>query len=106
MCEPQGGRPRTEWPQVKHEVRLQRDLSQNKKVTVSTWNGERTWEDNFPNKKGLSLTLPRWKTLLSYQEDLTDALRHSCVTKCEVKMSGIIYSPVCKKSESVFQNWS
>ena len=80
MCEPQGGRPRTEWPQVKHEVRLQRDLSQNKKVTVSTWNGEvrvdiRTWEDNFPNKKGLSLTLPRWKTLLSYQEDLTDALR-------------------------------
>ena len=80
MGEPQGGRPRTEWSHVRHEVRLQRDLSQNKRVTVTTWNGEvrvdiRTWEDNFkfPTKKGLSLTLPRWKTLLSYQEDLTKA---------------------------------
>ena len=48
MGEPQGGRPRTEWPQVKHEVRLQRDISSHKRVTVSTWNGEvridvRTW---------------------------------------------------------------
>ena len=93
MSEPQGGRPRTEWPQVKHEVRLQRDISSHKKVTVSTWNGEvrvdiRTWEDNFPNKKGLSLTLPRWKTLLSYQEDLTDALRQQLHDKIQYHLGG------------------
>ena len=93
MGELQGGRPRTEWPQVKHEVRLQRDISSHKRVTVSTWNGEvridiRTWEDNFPNKKGLSLTLPRWKTLLSYQEDLTKALRGQSGDKVKYHLGG------------------
>ena len=93
MGEPQGGRPRTEWPQVKHEVKLQRDISSHKRVTVSTWNGEvridiRTWEDNFPNKKGLSLTLPRWKTLLSYQEDLTKTLRGQSGDKVQYHLGG------------------
>ena len=66
---------------VQTNVRFQRDLSENKRVTVDTWNGEvridiRNWEANFkfPNKKGLSLTLPRWKTLLSYVDDLTESL--------------------------------
>ena len=81
---PEGGRPRTEWSQVKHEVRFQRDLSNNKRLTVCDWQFEvridvRTYEDHFkfPNKKGLSLTLPRWKTLLSYREELTNALREA-----------------------------
>ena len=30
---------------------------------------------NSQTKKGPSLTLPRWKTLLLYAEDLTEALR-------------------------------
>ena len=81
---PEGARPRTEWPQVKHEVRFQRDLSNNKRLTVCDWQFEvridvRTYKDHFkfPNKKELSLTLPRWKTLLSYREELTKALRES-----------------------------
>ena len=40
MSEQQRERPMTEWPQVRHEVRLHRDISQNKRVTMSTWNGE------------------------------------------------------------------
>ena len=93
MGEPQGFRPRPEWPQVKHEVRLQRYISSHKRVSVSTWNGEvrtdvRTWEDNFSNKKELSLTLPRWKTLLSYQEDLTKALRGQSGDKVQYHLGG------------------
>ena len=43
------------------EMRLQRNLSVNKRLTVCIWNGEvridvRAWE-NFPTKKGLSLYL-------------------------------------------------
>ena len=66
--EPQGGKPKSEWPKTEKssEVRFQRDLSNKKRVSFSTWNDNvrvniRTWEDNFrfPNKKGLSLTLPR-----------------------------------------------
>ena len=60
------------------EMRFQRNLSVNKRLTVCIWNGEvridvRAWE-NFPTKKGLSLTLPRWKTLLTYEDELTTAL--------------------------------
>ena len=82
--EPQGGRPKSEWPKAEKsgEVRFQRDLSNNKRVSVSTWNHEvrvdiRTGEDNFrfPNKKGLSLTLPRWKTLVSYEDELNKAMQ-------------------------------
>ena len=93
--DPEGGRPRTEWPQVRHEVRFQKELSNNKKVTVCDWQFEvridvRTWEDNFkfPNKKGLSLTLPRWKTLLSYQEDLTKALKDKSCDKVQYHLGG------------------
>ena len=61
-------------------------------MTVSTWNAEvridvSTWEDNFVTKKGLSLTLPRWKTLLSYQEDLTNALRQQSCYKVQYHLS-------------------
>ena len=40
--EPQGGRPKSEWPKAEKsgEVRFQRDLSNNKRVSVSTWNDE------------------------------------------------------------------
>ena len=34
---PEGGRPRIEWSQVKLEVRFQRDLSNNKRLTVGDW---------------------------------------------------------------------
>ena len=78
--EPQGGRPKSEWPKAEKsgEVRFQRDLSNNKRVTVTTWNDEvRVDNFRFPNKKGLSLTLSRWKTLLSYEDELNKAMEEA-----------------------------
>ena len=64
-------------------------------MTVSDFQFEvridvRTWEDNFkfPSKKGLSLTLPRWKTLLSYEEDLTYALKDHSGDKVQYHLGG------------------
>ena len=50
ISEPEGGRPRTEWSQNKRDIRFQRELSNNKGLTVCDWYFEvridiRTWED-------------------------------------------------------------
>ena len=65
-------------------VRFQKDLSWNKRVKVQVWKGEpridiRCYEDNFayPLKKGVSLTLQRFKMLQFNKELLSEALEMS-----------------------------
>ena len=62
-------------------VRFQKDLSWSKRIKVQVWQGEpridiRCYENHFqvPLKKGISLTLPRFKMLEFNKELLTEAL--------------------------------
>ena len=50
-------------------------------MKVSEWRGEqrvdlREWEDDKPTKKGISLTLMRWKNLVDRIEDVDKALQN------------------------------
>ena len=95
---PQGGRPREDWPEnnysgdkysgkpdqgegIREVVRYEKILSKDKRVSASVWNVEirvdiRVWENHHkcPTKKGVSLPLARWKTLINNLDMLSEAL--------------------------------
>ena len=55
-------------------------LGNNRYLKVCSWKGEtrvdlREWENDKPTKKGISLTLLRWKELVDSIDDVNEALR-------------------------------
>ena len=69
---------------IPSNVRLEKNLSWTKRLKVQMWDDQvrvdiRTYEDGFqrPLKKGVSLTLPRYKTLAQHYDLLTEALEKS-----------------------------
>lgn len=67
-------------PNTMDSVRCQFELGNGRYVQVCEWKGElridlREWKDGKPTKKGISLTLMRWKNWVDYIEYLDEALR-------------------------------
>ena len=59
--------------------RYTRSLGNGRYVQVAEWKGElrvdmREWNENIPTKKGISLTLMRWKNWVDYVESVDEAL--------------------------------
>ena len=79
---------------IPSNVRLEKNLSWTKRLKVQMWDDQvrvdiRTYEDGFqrPLKKGVSLTLPRYKTLAQHYDLLTEALEKSEKKELGAKVS-------------------
>ena len=86
-------------------VRLEKDLSFSKRVKVQTWRSEprvdiRVYGADFayPTKKGVSLTLARYKVLKLNKDDLEQALikceKRELASKFVVHLGGGVYATV------------
>ena len=69
-------------PPLTEESRFAKRLLQSKRIlTVKEWQGElrvdiREWDGFNPTKKGVSLTLSRWKVLFSYIPEIRQCMKN------------------------------
>ena len=79
-------------------------LGNNRYVKVCEWNGEkrvdmREWDNDKPTKKGISLTLQRWKQLADHIELVDEALKDGRVY--QIHLGGNVYCSVRENNPCV-----
>ena len=90
---------------IPSNVRLEKNLSWTKRLKVQIWDDQlrvdiRTYEDNFqrPLKKGVSLSLARYKILTQYYDLLTEALgkaeKRELGSRVSYHLGGGVYASV------------
>ena len=86
------------------------DLGNQRYVKVSEWKGEtrvdlREWEGDVPTKKGISLTLMRWKSFVNCINNVDEALNNE--TSYQNHLGGNVYCTVKESNPCVDirQHW-
>ena len=79
-------------------------LGNNRHVKVCEWKGEkrvdlREWENDKPSKKGISLTLMRWKCLVDGIDNVNEALKNN--TFYQYHLGGNVYCTVRENNPCV-----
>ena len=84
--------------------RAKYDLGNGRYLQVCRWKGEqrvdlREWLNGKPTKKGISLTLMRWKNFVDYVEYLDEALENKKMYSSH--LGGNVYCAVAESSKCV-----
>lgn len=83
-------------------------LGNERYVAVTEWRGERRvdlreWQDDKPTKKGISLTLMRWKNLVDSIEYIDKALADK--TECSSHLGGNVFCTAKGTCIDIRQYW-
>lgn len=78
-------------------------LGNDRYVQVNEWKGElrvdiREWKEDKPTKKGISLTLPRWKIWTESIESVDDALKDKNMCWYKNHLGGNVYCTITENS--------